>query len=350
MRITAGAILRRVERGKLVLSDDAAGATAAWDPVSPMAIITYAYAFWVHETIAQLGDGGDRVAEVVRALFPAVGAGRFAGTADDAVLITRGLLGDFEAGAEADAKGLGTLRNLAVLLDAVRRSHQLSEAELDALLQRAETDVKEALTSGELTRPKMRDGHVGPWDVSELEAEDRAVPADQIDFGALRVPVVAGMRIRPEGVHLRGEGGHAYGVTLNLGGAFMQLQIFHAPEGGLWNRARRELMTNFEGQGGEVRETVGQLGTEVRGRLPRGESGQDPVGVRFVGCEGPGWMLRGVLTGVGADSDVMQEQMRQILLGTVVDTRDTAPLPNGLILLRWPPVGGWDEACTPVFD
>ncbi|MFF0090804.1 DUF3710 domain-containing protein [Streptomyces canus] len=41
-----------------------------------------------------------------------------------------------------------------------------------------------------------------------------------------------------------------------------------------------------------------------------------PVAVRFVGCDGPGWMLRGVLTGTGAVSDIRQEQMRRIFLGS----------------------------------
>ncbi|MBP0461726.1 DUF3710 domain-containing protein [Streptomyces montanisoli] len=47
----------------------------------------------------------------------------------------------------------------------------------------------------------------------------------------------------------------------------------------------------------------------------------EPVAVRFVGCGGPEWMLRGVVTGPGADSDILQVQSRQIFLRTVVDVR-----------------------------
>lgn len=57
-----------------------------------------------------------------------------------------------------------------------------------------------------------------------------------------------------------------------------------------------------------------------------------------------------MLTGTGAASDILQEQTRRIFLGTVVDTRSATPLSNGLITLRWPPLGGWDETRTPLFD
>ncbi|MFF0090803.1 hypothetical protein ACFYSF_12705 [Streptomyces canus] len=144
----------------------------------------------MHETAARLPTAEDRVEEVVRDLFPNVDRELFVGSADGAVLLTRGLLGDFDAGAEADAKGLGTLHNLTALLDAARLRDQLSEAELDALLERAAAETEETLSSGELTRPQVRDGRVGPWDVEE--SEGGTATADRIDLSALRVPVVPG--------------------------------------------------------------------------------------------------------------------------------------------------------------
>jgi hypothetical protein len=344
----ARAVLRRFEQGEPLTSEDGRRVTAAWDHVTATAVIAQAYGLWVHETAARQPTGGDLVEEVVRDLFLNVDRERFAGTADGAVLLTRGLLGDFDAGAEADAKGLGTLHNLTALLDAARLRDRLSEAELNALLERAEAEAEVTLSSGELTRPQVRDGRVGPWDVSETEGG--TATADRIDFGALWVPVIPGMRIRPEGIDRRVEEEYAYGVTLNVGGSFMQLQVFSAPEGELWDRVRRELMAKIESRGGEVREIMGQLGTEIRGTMPGGGSGREPVAVRFVGCDGPGWMLRGVLTGTGADSGILQEQTRRIFLGTVVDTRNATSLSNGLITLRWPPLDGWDETRTPLFD
>ncbi|MFJ9542566.1 DUF3710 domain-containing protein [Streptomyces sp. NPDC101225] len=124
----------------------------------------------------------------------------------------------------------------------------------------------------------------------------------------------------------------------------MQLQVFSAPEDGAWERVRGRLMAKIASQGGEVRESTGQLGTGLRGTVPGGEGGRVLVTVRFVGCDGPGWMLRGVMTGSGAGSDVVPEQMRQVFLGTVVDIHAATPLPHGLVMLRWPPPGGWNEA------
>nr|WP_168504049.1 DUF3710 domain-containing protein [Streptomyces sp. S1D4-11]QIY92950.1 DUF3710 domain-containing protein [Streptomyces sp. S1D4-11] len=348
MKDEARAILRQFEQGEPSVSEDGRRTAAAWDHVSPTAVIAHAYGLWVHEKAAARPGGGDRLEEVVRGLFPDADGDRFAGTADDAVLLTRGLLGDFDAGAEADAKGLGTLYNLAALLHAAMLRSQLSGPDLEELLARAEAEYAGTLVSGELARGQVRDGHVGPWDVTEVE--NSAVEGGQIDFGALRVPVVPGVEIRPEGIDAQGQGDDAYGITLRVGGSHLQLQLFSAPEGGLWDWSLGELAAKIEARGGEVREITGQLGTEIRSTIPAGGSGSASVAVRFVGCDGPGWMLRGVLTGPGADSDILQEQVRRIFLGTVVDIRDARPLPNGLIALRWPPLGGWNETDTPLFD
>jgi hypothetical protein len=108
MKDEARAIVRRFEQGEPITPEDGRCATAAWDHVSSTAVIAQAYGLWVHETAARLPSGGDRVEEVVRDLFLNIDAERFGSSADDAVLLTRGLLGDFDAGAEADAKGLGS--------------------------------------------------------------------------------------------------------------------------------------------------------------------------------------------------------------------------------------------------
>ncbi|MER5908526.1 MULTISPECIES: DUF3710 domain-containing protein [Streptomyces] len=350
MKNEARAILRRFEQGRAVVSEDGDYSAASWHRLSPPLVIAQAYCLWVLESVDWQPDEVDRVEEVVRGLFSDPGVARFMGTVDDAVLVTRGVLGDHDAAAEADAREAGTLHNLTALLDAARLRGQLSEPDLDALLEWAVTEVEETLGSGELTRPQIRDGQVGPWDATEVESEDSTASGDRIDLGALRVPVVAGMRIRPEGIDLQAGEGNAYGVTLNVGGASLQLQVFSAPEGGLWGQARHELVAKIAAAGGEAQEGTGRLGMEIRGTVPGGESGADPVGVRFIGCDGPGWMLRGVLTGLGADSDIIQEQARRIFVGAVVDIRTATPLPNGCVPLHWPPLSGWDDDTTPLFD
>jgi hypothetical protein len=357
MKDKARAILRRFERGEAIVVEDGERPPAVWGHVSSTMVISAAYVLLVYEeSAARLGpedriEEGERlrlVDRVVRDLVVGPGAERFTGSADDAVLWTRGCFGDFEAAAEADVRGVDTLHHATALLDAMRHRARLSETELDALLERAVSLVEEGLGSEDLTRPHVRDGQVGPWDVSELARETGR--ADRIDLGALRIPVVPGMRIRPEGIDLPAEDGQACAVTLSLLGTFLQLQVFGTSEDIRWDRIRGELMTKLAARGGDARETIGQLGPEIRCTVPGGPSGEEPVAVRFVGCDGPGWMLRGVLTGVGAHADVLPEQARQAFLRTVVDTRHTTALPEGGLLLSWPPSSGWDETRTPLFD
>ncbi|MBN0046818.1 DUF3710 domain-containing protein [Streptomyces actuosus] len=162
------------------------------------------------------------------------------------------------------------------------------------------------------------------------------VPRREPLQGRLRVRLVAVARNRADGdASSQGEG-FASALTAHLEGAFPQLQVFSAPKDGRWDRARGALMAKIASRGGEVREITGQLGTEIRGAVPGGESGGEPVAVRFVGCAGPGWMLRGVMTGPGADSGLTQEHMRRAFLRPVADIRDATPLPTGLIRSRWP--------------
>ncbi|MFJ9544375.1 DUF3710 domain-containing protein [Streptomyces sp. NPDC101225] len=151
-----------------------------------------------------------------------------------------------------DARRAGTLYNLTALLDAVRRRGQLFDPDLAALLEWAEDGVEEALALGELTGPRIRDGQVGPWDLTEVETATESgavVPGDRIDLGALRVPVVAGMGIWSDGIDPQGEGS-ASAITVHVGGTSLQLQVFSAPEDGEWERVRGKLMAKIASQGG----------------------------------------------------------------------------------------------------
>lgn len=171
----------------------------------------------------------------------------------------------------------------------------------------------------------------GPWDESEA-------PADQddgrIDLGGLRVPGVEGMELRVEVAE-----DQIIAVTILLGQSAIQLQPFAAPRSeGIWREVRTEIAAGITQQGGIVDENDASLGVELRAQvpveLPDGQRGVQAV--RFVGCDGPRWFLRGVISGQAAvqpDAGTVLEN----LFRNVVVVRGGAPMaPRDPIPLRLP--------------
>ncbi len=171
----------------------------------------------------------------------------------------------------------------------------------------------------------------GPWDASEVaEGEDES----RIDLGGIRVPGVEGMELRVEVAE-----DQIVAVTIILGQSAIQLQPFAAPRSeGIWREVRAEIAAGITQQGGIVDENEGPLGVELRAQvpveLPDGQRGVQAV--RFVGCDGPRWFLRGVISGQAAvqpDAGVALETVFR----DVVVVRGAAPMaPRDPIPLRLP--------------
>jgi hypothetical protein len=256
----------------------------------------------------------------------------FMGTVDDAVLVTRGVFGDFNAATDADARKVGTLHNLTALLNAVRMRGQLSEPDLDALLEWAEAEAEATLTSGELTSPRVRNGEVGPWDASE-----EPVPTDteRIDYGVLKVPYLAGAETRPLYA-----GERTVGVIISFGGNDFCLQLFRAPQGAVWEVLRPQIMRTVRDQGGTAVEKESSLGPEIRAEVPGVLDGQQGEYLtRLMGCDGPGWLLRGVYRGAEALADVVDPRAYHLFTQTVVDLSDLAVDDSEEVTavdVRWP--------------
>ncbi|MFD8933943.1 DUF3710 domain-containing protein [Streptomyces sp. NPDC059578] len=133
----------------------------------------------------------------------------------------------------------------------------------------------------------------GPWNISELPGPD---PAEElVDLGGLLVPM-------PEEGELRVEvaEGVIVAATVVLGGSAVQLQAFAAPEDGAWEGFRAGLVRGIVADGGTAVVVPGTFGPEVRARVDQEEPDGTRYGqeVRFVGVDGPGWMLRGVFSGL----------------------------------------------------
>ncbi|WP_405593029.1 DUF3710 domain-containing protein [Streptomyces sp. NBC_01190] len=170
----------------------------------------------------------------------------------------------------------------------------------------------------------------GPWDVSEIHE-----PAEgRVDLGGLFVPAVDGMELR---VEVAGES--IVAATVVLRDSAVQLQGFAAPKSeGIWGEVRDEIASGITQQGGIVDEVEGPLGWELRAqvpvRLPDGTNGVQLV--RFIGCDGPRWFLRGVISGQGAVQPGAAGVLESIFRDTVV-VRGEAPMaPRDPIVLKLP--------------
>jgi len=170
----------------------------------------------------------------------------------------------------------------------------------------------------------------GPWDVSEVSKPDEG----RVDLGGLFVPGVDGMELR---VEVAGES--IVAATVVLRDSAVQLQGFAAPKSeGIWGEVRDEIASGITQQGGIVDEVEGPLGWELRAQvpvqLPDGTNGVQLV--RFIGCDGPRWFLRGVISGQGAVQPAAAGVLESVFRDTVV-VRGEAPMaPRDPIVLKLP--------------
>lgn len=172
----------------------------------------------------------------------------------------------------------------------------------------------------------------GPWDIDEVPADGM----ERVDFGAMQVPGVEGMQINLE---VEEQSQTVVAVTVIIGEGAVQLQPFAAPRsGGFWPEVRAELMEGLRSQGGQVEEAEGSFGLELRAQVPAvneaGEQGLQPA--RFLGIEGPRWLLKAVMLGAPAVDARAGEFFEEIVRGCVI-SRGVQPMaPGDLLPLRVP--------------
>ena len=171
----------------------------------------------------------------------------------------------------------------------------------------------------------------GPFDVTEVDGRD-----GRLDLGALWMRGMPGMELRLE-VDQQTQVVNA--ATAVVGDSALQLQAFAAPRSsGLWDDIRGEIGAAVEQQGGTAEEHVGELGTQLRTRMPSvGPDGRTVFAPAvFVGVDGPRWFLRGVLSGRAAIDEASAAPLLDIFRAAVV-VRGTEPMaPRELLPLTLP--------------
>ncbi|WP_406281411.1 DUF3710 domain-containing protein [Embleya sp. NBC_00896] len=170
----------------------------------------------------------------------------------------------------------------------------------------------------------------GPWDFDELEDPNE----ERIDLGGMLIPSDPRMELRVEVSN-----DLIIAATVVLEDSGLQLQAFAAPRNeGIWHEVRAEIASGITQQGGVVDEQDAGLGWELRAQvpvqLPDGTQGHQLV--RFVGCDGPRWFLRGVISGRAAVDPAVGADLEAMFRDTVV-VRGIEPMaPRDPILLRLP--------------
>lgn len=170
------------------------------------------------------------------------------------------------------------------------------------------------------TADVAHDGAEGPFDsalVSNLE--ELAAQPTMLDLGSVVVPVPEGGQIQVD----LAPNGAVNNVFVTIGGGRISMNVFAAPKSpGQWRDVVGELSESLRGEGATVSVSTGPWGREVLGSSAGGD-------LRFIGVDGPRWMLRCVVVGangtVEADSE-LSEVAREIIRGTVV-RRGTDPMP-----------------------
>lgn len=187
--------------------------------------------------------------------------------------------------------------------------------------------------------PKEADRHraTGPWDSTENAPE-----AGRMDLGSIRLPMEQGTEIQVN-VAQDGKGKQKIiGVTLVRGKSALQVQPFAAPKSsGLWDEMREELREQVVKQGGKVEDHEGTFGPELKALVPvKGRTTEDgkqlAQRVRFIGVDGPRWVLRGVIRGEGASKPEVMAEIEQLFAGIVVVRGDQPVPPNELLQITVP--------------
>ena len=183
-----------------------------------------------------------------------------------------------------------------------------------------EIGVAESSPESETSDTIKADRESGPFDLSEVDDQE-----ERIDLGSLQIPVMDELKVRVD-VDPRNQQ-HA-GVTLILGQGAVQIRPYSSPRsGGTWDEVRSDMKAEIVGGDDHVEEFAGEFGTELQARVKVKDQSGNPTTqtLRFVGMEGPRWMLQGTFFGEGADP-LTAGQLNAVYRSVVV-VRGEGPMP-----------------------
>jgi uncharacterized protein DUF3710 len=165
----------------------------------------------------------------------------------------------------------------------------------------------------------------GPYD--QRHAPDGV---QRLDLGSLLIPAVEGVEVRVQA----NPDGEVEQIVLVDGDSALQLGVFAAPRTeGIWDEIREEIAQAMGADGVSPREVAGPYGAELVARV---NTPDGPADVRFVGVDGPRWMVRALYQGRAASDPAQEGALGGVLAGLVVVRDDEARPVREALPLRLP--------------
>ncbi|WP_062073556.1 DUF3710 domain-containing protein [Demequina sediminicola] len=166
----------------------------------------------------------------------------------------------------------------------------------------------------------------GPWDWPSVPGD-----RDFVSYGALRLPAVANMRVTGE---IDPKTKQCGAVSIRVADCQVQLQVIAAPRGtSQWTEVRQAISKRLR-TAGAIEAQEGHFGPELsarmRSRTKSGESIEIPM--RFLGVDGPRWLLKAVVMGPSVDSSETRARVAALLSNCAVD-RGEEPMIGGTVLV-----------------
>lgn len=195
-----------------------------------------------------------------------------------------------------------------------------------------ESTVRDTGEESEANSGTPRAIDVGPIDVADYTPDG----VDRIDFGAIKVP---GIEQTQYNLEVDQETDLVVAVTALREDGAVQLQPFAAPKAGdFWPEVKAELRDGLIEQGGKVEEITGTFGEELRAEMPaEDEEGNSGIQIiRFVGVEGPRWLVRAVFLGAPAVDERAAEVFEDLVRACVVERGNAPMAPGDLLPLQIP--------------
>lgn len=162
----------------------------------------------------------------------------------------------------------------------------------------------------------------GPFDISEVPAI-----RPYVDLGALKVLPREGLQLR---LDVEEGSQRLVAVSLDLAGSTLQVQAFSAPKGsGVWLGILQQISTQLQSQGAELEFIDGAFGPEITAVVGSNS-------MRFVGVDGPRWVLRGIISGAALSDEERRSEIEDLFRSLVVVRGEMPMPPRELLPLRVP--------------
>ncbi|AEF40220.1 DUF3710 domain-containing protein [Hoyosella subflava] len=181
----------------------------------------------------------------------------------------------------------------------------------------SEAPPETGISEGDVPGSRESDRSNGPFDSGEVEQP--AAGEKRLDLGAFSLPLPAGAQVQVE----MAKSGGVQGIHLATQFGRITVAAYAAPRSsGMWREVSGELSESLRRDGAEVTTDSGPWGPEVTGVTKSAD-------IRFIGVDGPRWMIRLVAAGppgAGVHNGDLARTAREVLSGTIV-SRGDAPLP-----------------------